>query len=183
LADIDCHLDINTSGRILGIKALTYSMNDQGFGRVGSNSSLVGLVSISRLSLYFVFKFAVRGFKLAVVAEHRQFGVKISVDYLDLVVIHMYGLQMAYWDKAKFFFSGVRKVHQPIDVTAALLRLMVKQKDMICILEPRGLLSKITGIWIAVGKLFRGKLGKTESSQSKNFMWVDFMTLRNRTTD
>jgi hypothetical protein len=66
---------------------------------------------------------------------------------------------MAYPDKAKFFFSGVRKVLQPIDVTAALLRLMVKQKDMICILESRSLLYKITGIWLAVGK-FRGKLGK-----------------------
>jgi 3-oxoacyl-[acyl-carrier protein] reductase len=167
LADIDYHLDINTKGSILGIKTLADLMKNQGFGHVITISSLAGLAPVSGLSLYSASKFAIRGFSLAAAAEYRQFGVKISVVCPDLVATPMLDLQLNYPDEAKLSFSGPSKVLKPADITAALIRLMEKPKDMICIPESRGLLSKIAGIWPAVGEIFRDKLEKKGSKAIK----------------
>jgi 3-oxoacyl-[acyl-carrier protein] reductase len=70
----------------------------------------------------------------------------------------MLDLQLNYSDEAKLSFSGPSKGLKPADITAALIRLMEKPKDMICITVSRGLLSEIAGNWPAVGELFRGKL-------------------------
>jgi 3-oxoacyl-[acyl-carrier protein] reductase len=169
LADIDYHLDVNTKGSILGIKTLADLMKHQGFGHVVTISSLAGLAPISGLSLYCASKFAIRGFSLAAAAEYRQFGVKISVVCPDLVATPMLDLQLEYPDESKLSFSGDAKVLQPADVTAALVRLMAKPKDMICIPESRGLLSKIAGIWPAVGELFRKNLEKKGVESIKKF--------------
>tara|TARA_R110002126_G_scaffold66678_1_gene169351 strand:- start:863 stop:1540 length:678 start_codon:yes stop_codon:yes gene_type:complete len=163
LNDIDYHLDINTKGSILEIKTLADLMKNQGFGHFITISSLAGLAPVSGLSLYCASKFAIRGFSLAAAAEYRQFGVKISVVCQDLVATPRLDLQLEYPDEAKLSFSGPTKVLEPADVTEALLRLMEKPKDMICIPESRGLLSKIAGIWPAVGELFREKLEKKGS--------------------
>jgi 3-oxoacyl-[acyl-carrier protein] reductase len=46
------------------------------------------------------------------------------------------------------------------------------QKDMICIPESRGLLSKIAGNWPAVGELFRDKLERKGSKAIKDLRYV-----------
>ncbi len=160
LADIDYHLDINTKGSILGIKAIADLMKVQGLGHVITISSLAGLAPVSGLSLYCASKFAIRGFAMAAAAEYRPFGVTISVVCPDLVATPMLDLQLNYPEEAKLTFSGPAKVLQPADITKALLRLMEKPKDLICIPESRGLLSKIAGIWPSMGELFRASLEK-----------------------
>jgi 3-oxoacyl-[acyl-carrier protein] reductase len=160
LADIDYHLNVNTKGCILGIKTLADLMKKQGFGHVITIASLAGLAPVAGLSLYSASKFAIRGFCLAAAAEYKQFGVKISVVCPDLVATPMLDLQLNYPDEAKLTFSGPSKVLQPADITKALIRLMDKPKEMICIPESRGLLAKIAGIWPWAGEIFRDKLEK-----------------------
>jgi len=169
LADIDYHLDVHTKGSILGIKTLSDLMKEQGFGHVVTISSLAGLAPISGLSLYCASKFAIPSFSLAAAAEYRQFGVKISVVCRDLVDTPILDLHLEYPDESKLSSSGDAKVLQPADVTADLLPLMAKRKDLICIPESRGLLSKITGIWPAVGELFRKNLERKGSESIKKF--------------
>jgi len=160
LTDIDYHLDVNTKGSILGLKALADLMKIQGFGHVITISSLAGLAPVSGLSLYSASKFAIRGFCLAAAAEYKEFGVKISVVCPDLVATPMLDLQLEYPAEAKLTFSGPSKVLQPEDITKALIRLMDKPKELICIPESRGLLAKIAGIWPWAGEIFRDKLEK-----------------------
>ena len=170
LADIDYHFDVNTKGNILGIKTLADLMKNQGFGHIITISSLAGLAPVSGLSLYSASKFAIRGFSLAAAAEYRKFGVKISVVCPDLVATPMLDLQLGYPEETKLTFSGPSKVLTPANITADLLRLMAKPKDMICIPESRGLLSKIAGIWPAIGELFQEQLEKKGSKAIKKLL-------------
>jgi 3-oxoacyl-[acyl-carrier protein] reductase len=78
-------------------------------------------------------------------------------------------LQLEYPDESKLSFSGDAKVLQPADVTADLLPLMAKRKDLICIPESRGLLSKIAEIWPAVGELFCKNLERKGAESIKKF--------------
>jgi len=59
---------------------------------------------------------------------------------------------------------------------------MAKQKDLICIPESRGLLSKIAEIWPAVGKLFRKNLERKGAESIKKFAQDDFYRKRNCST-
>lgn len=158
LKDIDYHLDVNTKGSILGLKAIADLMVMQGFGHVITISSLAGLAPVSGLSLYSASKFAIRGFCLAAAAEYKPFGVHISVVCPDLVRTPMLDLQLDYPEEAKLTFSGPSKVLTPADVTEVLLRLMKKPRDLVCIPESRGLLAKVAGIWPGLGEIFRKSL-------------------------
>lgn len=158
LSDIDFHFNVNTKGSILGIKFIADLMKSQGFGHVITISSLAGLAPVSGLSLYSASKFAIRGFCLAAAAEYKAFGVHISVVCPDLVSTPMLDLQLNYPEEAKLTFSGPEKILKPADITSALLRLMEKPKELVCIPESRGLLAKIAGSWPWVGEIFRKKL-------------------------
>ncbi|GMQ26336.1 SDR family NAD(P)-dependent oxidoreductase [Algoriphagus sp. oki45] len=158
LSDIDFHLDINAKGSILGTTIIGREMKVQGFGHIINVSSLAGLAPVSGLSLYVASKFAVRGFSLAVAAELKAFGVKVSVLCPDLVNTPMLDLQLNYPEEAKLTFSGSGPILQPEDVVKAILKLMDKPKAEVTLPASRGWLAKIAGTWPFVGELFRKSL-------------------------
>ncbi|MFO1527650.1 MAG: SDR family oxidoreductase [Turneriella sp.] len=103
--DIDFHIDINVKGVMLGSAVAAREFKTSGKGHIVNIASLAGVAPIPGIALYSASKFAVRGFTLALAAELKESGVKVTVVCPDAVKTPMLDLQKDY-PEAALTFSG-----------------------------------------------------------------------------
>lgn len=103
--DIDFHIDINVKGVMLGSAVAAREFKTNGKGHIVNIASLAGVAPIPGIALYSASKFAVRGFTLALAAELKESGVKVTVVCPDAVKTPMLDLQKDY-PEAALTFSG-----------------------------------------------------------------------------
>ena len=75
------HVELNQMGTIHAVSAVLPGMLERGEGHVVLVSSVVGLIGVFGYAAYAPTKFAVRGYGLALDAEVRDRGVRVSIAY------------------------------------------------------------------------------------------------------
>ena len=137
---VHLQIDANTKGVILGTQAAAGVMVRQRRGHIVNVASLAGVAPIPGISVYSASKFAVRGFSLAAAQELEPQGVNVSVICPDVVDTPMVDDQLDHAGAA-LTFSGPR-ILSTDTVARAIVDLLAKPREEICIPWRRGLLAK-----------------------------------------
>lgn len=75
------HVELNQMGTVNAVTTVLPGMLDRGAGHIVLISSVVGLIGVFGYAAYAPTKFAVRGYGLALDAEVRDQGVRVSIAY------------------------------------------------------------------------------------------------------
>ena len=140
LDEIQRQVSINLLGTIYGCRAVLGVMKKQGFGKIINIASLGGIVPMPGEAIYCATKYAVRGYSLALHAEHHNSPVEITVVCPDSVDTPQLDYELLH-DEAVLSFIG--EPLKPEKVAKGILKAVRKKKPEILIPGGMGLICRI----------------------------------------
>lgn len=151
-AAIDHTIDVNVKGVLYGTKLAAEQMVRQGAGHIVNMASLAGIALTPGNSLYCASKHAVRGFSLALAAELRERGVRVSCVCPGLVDTHMLEVQIDRPEAALTFVTG--RPLRAEEVSALLQRVLERRPMEVCVPSPA--LAKLSNVFPGLGARIYG---------------------------